>query len=371
MRSVRLSAPVPVPPRDAAPHRRHRRVRFGALGLVVLVLAATAVSIGPAGADAIADKRAEAAAVSAKLAELDARAMEINAQFETARYELKLIEDRIAAARQLAAQTAAEADQRRADLRRYAVTAYQNGNDTPAFDALFTNDAETGVQKRTYLETISGSRQDLVDALRAANQRAEEDAVRLRSAEAAAATKKADIEKLKVAADDAANQQRTIANRVQGELRTLVEAENARRAAAEAAARAARSGGSVTGVANPPPPGVAGPAAIRAGMTKLGASYLWAAEGPDQFDCSGFVRWAYLQTGISLPHYSGAMYSRTVRISQSQLQPGDLVFWGPNGSAHVAIYIGNFQILHTAKGVAVTPLDWWTGYPPSGFGRLA
>lgn len=350
---------------------RSGRVRvIGAVATVGLLLAAGALTVGPASAQTIDQKRAEAAAVSAKLAELDARALEVNAQFEAARYELKQIEDRIAAARELARQTAAAAEARRADVRRYAVTAYQNGNDSPGLDALLTNDAETGVQKRSYLESISGSRQDLIDSLKAANQKAEEDAARLRGAEAAAAAKKADIEQLKVAADAAASEQRAISNRVQGELRALVDAENARRAAAEAAARAARSGGSVTGVANPPAPGVAGPAAIRAGMTKIGAGYVWAAEGPDVFDCSGFVRWAYLQTGISLPHYSGAMYNMTVRISQAQLQPGDLVFWGPNGSAHVAIYIGNFQILHTAKGVNVTPLDWWTGYPPSGFGRL-
>ena len=87
--------------------------------------------------------------------------------------------------------------------------------------------------------------------------------------------------------------------------------------------------------------------------------------------------WAYQQVGISLPHYSGAMYNATVRISESQLQPGDLVFWDPQGSGghtgsqHVAIYIGGGQILHTAHGVAITPLDWWTGNPPSGFGRIA
>lgn len=355
-----------------------RSLRFvGASVALVVGLAATALAIGPAGADSISDKRAEAAAVSAKLAELDARAMEYNAQYEAARYELQQAEERVKAAKTLSAQTAAAAEQRRQDLRRYAIAAYQNGNDSPSLDALLTNDAETGVQKRSYLETISGNRQDLVDALNAAKQKADEDAVRLKTAEDAANTKKAEIEQLKVAADQAAGEQRAINARVQGELKVLVDAENARRAAEAAAARAAaaaqaaaRAGSSGT-VANPPAPGAGGPGAIRAGMTKIGSSYVWAAEGPDVFDCSGFVRWSYLQVGISLPHYSGAMYNSTVRIGRDQLQPGDLVFWGPAGSAHVAIYIGGGQILHTAHGVAVTSIDWWTGYPPSGYGRLA
>jgi cell wall-associated NlpC family hydrolase len=103
----------------------------------------------------------------------------------------------------------------------------------------------------------------------------------------------------------------------------------------------------------------------------MGARYVWGAEGPTEFDCSGFVKWAYAQVGISLSHYSGAMYNETVRISESQLQPGDLVFWGPGGSAHVAIYIGGNQVLHTAHGVAITSMNgWWAYGPVMSFGRI-
>jgi cell wall-associated NlpC family hydrolase len=120
---------------------------------------------------------------------------------------------------------------------------------------------------------------------------------------------------------------------------------------------------------NPPAPGHGASGAIAAGMTKMNAPYVWGAAGPDVFDCSGFTSWAYAQVGISLSHYSGAQYNETVRISASQLQPGDLVFWGPGGSEHVAIYIGGNQLLHTAHGVAITPMDgWW--YPPTGSGRI-
>ena len=185
------------------------------------------------------------------------------------------------------------------------------------------------------------------------------------------------IEQLKKAADDATNQQAALNSRVQGELRVLVQAENARIAAAAAAARAAAaassSGGRATAAPNPNPGQVRPEAAraIAAGRTKLGAGYVWAAEGPDVFDCSGFVRWAFLQVGISLQHYSGAMYKSTIRISESQLQPGDLVFWGAGGSQHVAIYIGGNQILHTAKGVAITSMNgWWTYGPIMSFGRI-
>ncbi|CAB5078303.1 MAG: hypothetical protein F2947_07520 [Actinobacteria bacterium] len=339
----------------------------------VAVLAG-AIVVGPAAADPIADKKAEAAQIGAQLAQLQDRQNQLNGQYEQANYELKLAQEKVAAAKALAAQTAAEADKRRADLRHYAVAAYQTGNDSPEFDALITNDAGTGVQKRSYLQSISGSRQDLVDALNAARQKADEDGVRLKAAEGVTSAKAAEIEQLKKAADDATNQQAAINAKVQGELKVLVDAENARIAAAAAAARAAAAaarGTSMSPNPNAPRVGQGAAGAIAAGRTKMGAAYVWAAEGPDVFDCSGFVKWAYAQVGVSLSHYSGAMYNETVRISESQLQPGDLVFWGPGGSAHVAIYIGGNQILHTAHGVAVTSMNgWWTYGPVMSFGRI-
>ena len=355
---------------------RSFRLGFVSLGAAAALILGTVV-VGPASADPLSDKKAEAARIGEQLAQLQDRQQELNGQYEKANYELRQAQEKVNAAKVLAAQTAAEADVRREDLRQYAVAAYQSGNDSPEFDALISNDASTGVQKRSYLQSLSGSRQDLVDALNAARQKAEEDGVRLKAAEDASTAKAAEIEQLKKAADDATNQQAAINARVQGELRVLVQAENARIAAAAAAARAAAaassSGGRATAAPNPNPGQVRPEAAraIAAGRTKLGAGYVWAAEGPDVFDCSGFVRWAFLQVGISLQHYSGAMYKSTIRISESQLQPGDLVFWGVGGSEHVAIYIGGNQILHTAKGVAITPMNgWWTNGPIMSFGRI-
>ena len=312
--------------------KRSRSLRLGfvSLGAAAALILGTVV-VGPASADPLSEKKAEAARIGEQLAQLEDRQQELNGQYEKANYELRQAQEKVNAAKVLAAQTAAEADVRREDLRQYAVAAYQSGNDSPEFDALISNDASTGVQKRSYLQSLSGSRQDLVDALNAARQKAEEDGVRLKAAEDASTAKAAEIEQLKKAADDATNQQAAINARVQGELRVLVQAENARIAAAAAAARAAASarssGGRATAAPNPNP---------------------------------GQVR-----------PYSGAMWKSTIRISESQLQPGDLVFWGAGGSEHVAIYIGGNQILHTAKGVAITPMNgWWTYGPIMSFGRI-
>ena len=83
-----------------------------------------------------------------------------------------------------------------------------------------------------------------------------------------------------------------------------------------------------------------GAEALRYALSKQGDPYVWGAAGPDQFDCSGLVMWAYEQVGINLPHYTGNQYNSGEHISQNQLEPGDLVFFYPDIS-HVGMYIGN------------------------------
>jgi len=76
----------------------------------------------------------------------------------------------------------------------------------------------------------------------------------------------------------------------------------------------------------------------------LGVRYVWGGGDPDSgFDCSGFVRFAYAQLGILLPHYAASQYATTVHVDPSSLQPGDLVFFEPraDGPGHVGIYVGN------------------------------
>jgi peptidoglycan DL-endopeptidase CwlO len=89
-----------------------------------------------------------------------------------------------------------------------------------------------------------------------------------------------------------------------------------------------------------PGPNTVGAEALRYALSKQGDPYVWGASGPDQFDCSGLVMWAYQQVGISLPHYTGDQYNSGEHVSQDQLEPGDLVFFYPDIS-HVGMYIGD------------------------------
>jgi cell wall-associated NlpC family hydrolase len=83
-----------------------------------------------------------------------------------------------------------------------------------------------------------------------------------------------------------------------------------------------------------------GTTALRAALTQRGKPYVWGAAGPDSYDCSGLVVWAFAQEGISLPHYTGSLWNSGMHVSRADLEPGDLVFFFADIS-HVGIYLGN------------------------------
>jgi len=76
-------------------------------------------------------------------------------------------------------------------------------------------------------------------------------------------------------------------------------------------------------------------------------------------DCSGFTMAAYRSAGVSLPHYSGAQYAALPHVPLTAMMPGDPLFWGPNASSHVAIYLGDLQIIEsggTGHDVHIGPI---------------
>ena len=84
--------------------------------------------------------------------------------------------------------------------------------------------------------------------------------------------------------------------------------------------------------------------AVSIAMQYLGTPYVWGGASPGGFDCSGLVVFVYSQLGISLPHYTGALWNVGTPVSIDQLQAGDLVFF--YGLGHVGIYIGGGEFIH-------------------------
>jgi peptidoglycan DL-endopeptidase CwlO len=96
--------------------------------------------------------------------------------------------------------------------------------------------------------------------------------------------------------------------------------------------------------------------AVRAALSRLGCPYVWGATGPDRFDCSGLVQWAYARAGVHLDRTTYEQINDGVPIARSQVRPGDLVF--PH-AGHVQLAIGNNLVVeapHAGANVRISPL---------------
>jgi peptidoglycan DL-endopeptidase CwlO len=101
--------------------------------------------------------------------------------------------------------------------------------------------------------------------------------------------------------------------------------------------RTASTGGVVLGTTPASSPRAA--AAVYYAEKEIGKPYVWAAAGPNTFDCSGLMLWAYGHAGVNLNHYSGDQIHQGAHVSRSDLRPGDLVFFG-SPIHHVGMFVG-------------------------------
>ena len=111
---------------------------------------------------------------------------------------------------------------------------------------------------------------------------------------------------------------------------------------------------------------------IRRGGSQMGVPYSWGGgkpSGPSTgvdsganivgYDCSGFTQFAFAGVGVPIPKYSGDQYSTGRAVPPEQAKRGDLIFYGPGGSQHVAILLGNGKMLESsgsAGKVTVSPV---------------
>ncbi|MEU1230006.1 C40 family peptidase [Streptomyces sp. NPDC005828] len=104
---------------------------------------------------------------------------------------------------------------------------------------------------------------------------------------------------------------------------------------------------------------------------QIGDAYVSGGTGPNSWDCSGLVQAAYRAAGIDLPRISYQQSSMGTEVSLSNLQPGDVLYWGSrSGSYHVAIYVGGGKYVgaqNPSSGVVEHTMDWDT---PSGAVRI-
>jgi len=236
-----------------------------------------------------------------------------------------------------------------------AAAAYRQGGASQFVELVSTSTPQTFLDRAASLDRIAaGQSAQMALAATARHRLAQVQAVAAQQQAAQDAVAKT-MAKQKSAIEGAlAEQQRLLAGLKADQLRQFRAAQRAAAARAAAQARASRDRSFDVPTYNGPASGRAS-VAVQAAYAQLGKPYEWGASGPNSFDCSGLTMWAWGKAGVSLPHSSQAQYGSGQHVSQADLQPGDLVFYG-SPIHHVGIYIGNGNMIeapHSGTNVRI------------------
>ncbi|MCO8272717.1 NlpC/P60 family protein [Actinoplanes sp. TRM 88003] len=228
-----------------------------------------------------------------------------------------------------------------------ASTSYKQGRVGP-MSALLTGGGQDSMMDRmAYLDLITKSNQRDIDTFTEATKGFADRQAALKTTQAK-----------QTAQANALNAQKAS---IQKDLKKLIAMREA------AFGQGQETGGKYTGKI----PQISGSAgvAVTYAYNQIGKPYLFGADGPGSFDCSGLTSAAWGKAGKSLTHQTKSQWAETTRISRSQLQPGDLVFYRSLG--HVALYVGDGQIIdapHSGTVVKKRTMDIMTPY---GYGRVS
>jgi cell wall-associated NlpC family hydrolase len=330
-------------PRTAASRTADRRP----LRRAALVLAAVVGVLVPAVPSSAEEPKtaAEAATlVAAKGHELEV----VTERFNEAREKLRAQQAAAQkSAKELKKAQAALAKTQKA-VRGIARSAF-TGEGLSTFSAMMTSDsADQFVDRMGVLQMVAGHQNELLDAAAAANVTAAQAKATAEQAAGAAQQTFDTVSAQQAALEDQIADYRALYD-------TLSAAEKRAAVAAAAhtadrASRADRPSGDGGSAPQPAPTSVvasssAAQTAVNTALAQRGKPYVWAAEGPGSYDCSGLMLYAYAAAGINLPHSSAMQAQLGTPVSRSELQPGDLVFFYSPVS-HVGMYIGNGQMVH-------------------------
>ena len=328
--------------------------------LVAAVLVVPAVVLSTTVSSAHPSKQ-DVANAKAKLDALNRRLDQLVEQYDQAQVKLQQTQAQLDAA--LKAKQAAEAVAQKAlaELDKRAVAAYTGMGSQ--LNVLLGAQSLTDFSDRLqFMGAMARDDADIATQAETAGQKAHWAADRYASLAKERQAVVDDLTKKKAAAEAAIAQQQATYDSLSKQLRDALAAAQAA-AQAAAAAQAGSSGSSGGGGYVPPPNATAGQIAIGAAESVIGTPYVFASADPSVgFDCSGLVMWSYAQAGIALPHSSAMMYDLLPHLSQSELVPGDLLFFYTPVS-HVAIYLGGSSMIDASHpgaggGVAIRTIYW-------------
>jgi len=301
--------------------------------LCITALSGTMLVASPSNADPDIDS------VQSRVDKLYHQAEQASERYNNARLEMKKAQTRLTALQDDLDRQQAKVDDVRAQVAKAVVSQYQGQALSSTTQVLLSQNPDAFLNQLTTVSEYNDQQsQMMADFAVQAKQLEMRQAAAQREVDRIAGTKK-ELGQEKAEIDDKAAK----AKELLGKLK-------------DRAASASRSSARVP--VNVPASGRAG-AAVSYAMSQVGDAYVYGASGPSAYDCSGLTMMAWAQAGVSLPHSSSGQMGSGAPVSQSQLQPGDLVFYYSPVS-HVGMYIGNGMIVHAANpgdGVTTAPVN--------------
>ena len=278
--------------------------------------------------------------VQARVDSLYEKAEQASERYNDARIELKQATSRLQALHADLERQQQKVDEVRSDVAAAVVSQYQGQALSSTTQVLLAEDPDAFLDQLTTVSGYNDQQAEMMaDFAVQAQQLEMREAAAKRELDRIAATK-ATLAEEKAEIDDKAAEADELLSRLEARAQTTVSRSSSTRTVPTV---------SVSGRAG---------AAVQYALSQVGDSYVYGAAGPSAYDCSGLTMMAWAQAGVSLPHSSSAQMGSGTPVSQSELAPGDLVFYYSPVS-HVGIYIGNGQIAHAANpstGVRVDPV---------------
>lgn len=300
----------------------------GIAGIAVTVMSVAAAALGsvPAAAAPQDDTRAEVDRLYTQAEKATEAFNKADEHADSLRREVSTAQDRIARQQE-------RINTMRDALGSLAVAQYRSGGLDPSLALLFSDDPADYLDKASVLDRITahqaGELKDLQLAMRDLAQEREE-----------ASAKLAELERSSRAV---ALHKRTVERKLAKARHLLNSLPDEVRAAYDRASRSGRPG--IPDLGNAVPASGRAAAALAAARSVLGRPYVWGANGPSGFDCSGLMQWSYARAGVGLPRTSQEQRYAGHQVPLSQARPGDLVTYRSDAS-HVAMYAGNGQVIH-------------------------
>ncbi|MGV9356683.1 NlpC/P60 family protein [Streptomyces misionensis] len=306
---------------------------------VLTTAAAAAVALSANAADATPRQRPGKDEVKAKVDKLYEQAEQATEKYNGANEKQQKLQKEISAVQDSVARGQQELNTLRDALGSLATTQYRSGGIDPSVQLLLSSDPDDFLARASTLDQLGGRQADALKKIQGKQRQLAQ--------ERAEATEK--LKALATTRTELGTRKREVQGKLaeaQKLLNTLTAKEKSALAADQQ--RADRSSAERVGIGHQTPASGRAAAAFSAARSQIGKPYVRGATGPSSYDCSGLTSWAYAQADVSIPRTSEAQSGIGTRLTRSQLQVGDLVFFF-NDLHHVGLYAGNGQILHAPR----------------------